>query len=150
MNCVDSTSRPRRSGRYVFRTENCRRYAFPTHVNELVIDRSQAAASEVFLVEIEDGHALPLHRHDDMEQVYYVVEGRGTLTVNGEQHPIQPGDAVLIPASAPHTVTAEGGRVRYLAVDSFLNADAKNEPTWDEHVRVVCEELGWDYDEVVK
>lgn len=135
--------------KYVFSTQDCKRYSFPTHVNEIVIDRSSTKATEVFMVEIEDGRALPLHTHDDMEQVYYMVEGRGTLTINGEQHPVKPGDAVLIPASAPHTVTAEGGRVRYFAVDSFLHADAKNEPTWDEHVKVVCQELGWDYDEVV-
>jgi hypothetical protein len=35
---------------YVFPTENLLRYKFPTHINDLVMDRSEAQFSEVFMV----------------------------------------------------------------------------------------------------
>ncbi|MEA3334870.1 MAG: hypothetical protein U9R25_03105 [Chloroflexota bacterium] len=59
--------------KYVFETEKPRRYRFPTHTNYLVMDRSEATTSEVFIVEIAPGEAPPLHQHDDMEQVFYVT-----------------------------------------------------------------------------
>jgi len=140
--------------KHVYSTEGGKRYEFPTHVNELVIDRSDATVSEVFMVEVEPGKGPPPHVHSDAEQVYYIVEGRGTLTVgeggDARHFPVKPGDAVVIPPSVVHSITGEGGRVRYLAVDCFLGPDAKDEPTWDEHVRAICDRNGWNYDDVVK
>ena len=133
--------------RYVFSTrqEDTKRYRFPTHINDLVLDRAAAATSEVFVVVLEEGEAPPLHQHDDTEQVFYVLEGRGRLTVRGEEHyDLSPGDAVRIPPSTPHSVEAVGGRLRYLAVDCFLGGCPEAEPTWERHVEVMCRENGWD------
>jgi quercetin dioxygenase-like cupin family protein len=58
--------------RYVFSTAQTVRYRFPTHVNDLVMDRAEAETSEAFLVVLEPGEAPPLHVHDDTEQVFYV------------------------------------------------------------------------------
>ncbi len=38
------------SVKYVFSTQDLTRYAFPTHINDLVMDRSEARHSEVFLL----------------------------------------------------------------------------------------------------
>ena len=67
--------------RYVFSTEAPKRYRFPTHVNDLVMDRAEATTSEVFLVELAPGEAPPLHIHHDMEQIFYVLRGRGRLEI---------------------------------------------------------------------
>lgn len=66
---------------YVFPTTNLKRYAFPTHTNDLVLDRAFAQTSEVIMVILKPGKAPPLHKHDDTEQIFYVVEGQGTLTI---------------------------------------------------------------------
>src|SRR5690242_10392160 len=63
--------------RYVFSTNDTIRYRFPTHTNDLVMDRSEAETSEAFMVVLEPGEAPPLHQHDDTEQVFYVVRGTG-------------------------------------------------------------------------
>jgi len=82
--------------KHVYSTEGGKRYEFPTHVNELVIDRSDATVSEVFMVEVEPGKGPPPHIHSDAEQVYYIVEGRGTLTVgeggDARHFPVKPGE----------------------------------------------------------
>ncbi len=139
--------------RYVYGTSGLRRYRFPTHVNDLVYDRSAARCSEAFLVVLEPGGAPPLHRHDDTEQVFYVLEGRGALSVGrppAEPQAVGPGDVVVLPPGTWHSVRAEGGPMRYLAVDCFVSDKAKLERTWDEHVRVLCREQGWDYARVVE
>src|SRR5210317_2512216 len=107
---------------YVFSTKQPQRYRFPTHINDLVMDRSQAAASEVFIVVISPGGAPPLHQHDDTEQIFYVLEGRGRLEIGGESEDflVEPGDVVRIPPSALHAIHCEGPTdLRYLAIDCF-------------------------------
>ncbi len=61
--------------KYVYDTTGLKRYRFPTHVNDLVVDRSEAECSEVFMVVLQPGEAPPLHKHDDTEQVYYMLDG---------------------------------------------------------------------------
>ena len=136
---------------YIFPTTNLRRYRFPTHSNDLVMDRAEAATSEVFIVEMAPGEAPPRHRHDDMEQIFYVLSGQGRLEIGDpvESHLIGPGDVVRIPVSTWHTVHCLGDEpLRYLAVDCFIAGRPAAEPTWDDHVRVVCQEQGWDFETI--
>jgi mannose-6-phosphate isomerase-like protein (cupin superfamily) len=128
-----------------------KRYRFPTHVNDLVYDRAEARHSEVFVVVLDPGEAPPFHVHEDTEQVFYILEGRGTLTIGADRHAekVQPGQVVLVPPGTPHSIKADAGTpLRYLSVDCF-GAGKPLEPTWDEHVRANCRKFGWDYDRVV-
>jgi quercetin dioxygenase-like cupin family protein len=138
---------------YVFSTKQPQRYRFPTHINDLVMDRSQASASEVFIVVISPGGAPPLHQHDDTEQIFYVLEGRGRLEIGGESEDflVEPGDVVRIPPSTLHAIHCLGTTdLRYLAIDCFPGGRPDAEPTWDAHVQAVCRLQGWDYDEVLE
>ena len=137
--------------RYVFDTQQIIHYRFPTHVNDLVMDRAEAAASEVFVVVLEPGEAPPLHVHHDVEQIFYVMEGNGLLQIgeSAERYPVKPGDVVRIPPSTYHRIFCDGARpLRYLSVDCFVGGKPQEEPTWDRHVKAICKLNGWDYDKV--
>ncbi len=137
--------------RYVFSTADTIRYRFPTHVNELVMDRADAETSEAFIVVLEPGEAPPLHVHHDMEQIFYVVEGTGLLQVGEppEDHPVKPGDLVRIPRRTAHKITCTGSQpLRYLSIDAFVGGPPKAEPTWETHVRALCQRFGWDFEKV--
>jgi mannose-6-phosphate isomerase-like protein (cupin superfamily) len=118
------------------------------------MDRSETRFSEVFIVVIEPGKAPPLHVHHDTEQIFYVIDGSGTLTIGKDQQkdlPVVTGDIVRIPVGEWHSIEADPGKIlRYVAVDCFGSIRNENEPTWDSHVRVLCKEQGWDYDTVKK
>ena len=136
---------------FVFSTEKLKRYRFPTHINDLVIDRAQSLFSEVFVVVIEPNHAPPFHKHDENEQIFYVISGSGVLTIGDSAHhyPVKPGDVVRIPISTYHSIRAsEKDTLRYLCVDCF-GERPKAEPTWDDHVKGICKLNGWDYSKVV-
>lgn len=139
--------------RYVFKTDEATRYRFPTHANLLVMDRAEATASESFISVMEPGEAPPLHRHDDTEQVFYVLSGRGRLEIGAEavdHGTLEPGDLVRIPPGTPHRVHCVGDEaLRYLVVDCFPGGRPEAEPTWDAHVRVMCAQNGWSFDDVV-
>ena len=136
---------------FVFHTSETKRYRFPTHINDLVIDRADAQTSEVFVVVLAPGEAPPLHQHDDTEQIFYILEGEGTLRVTAarEEHLVRPGDVVRIPPQTLHSIQCTGGRpLRYLAIDCFLNGRPKHEPAWEDHVKELCRQQGWDYGQV--
>ncbi len=135
----------------VFRTSDTVRYRFPTHVNDLVMDRADAETSEVFIVVIEPGGSPPLHAHHDTEQIFYIMEGVGTLYIgeNQQSFAVNPGDVVHIPPHTLHRIQCEGKQtLRYLSVDCFVGGKPKDEPTWESHVRAVCAAQGWDFDQV--
>ncbi len=138
--------------RYVFSTVDTLRYRFPTHTNELVMDRAEAETSEAFMVVLEPGEAPPLHVHHDVEQVFYVVRGQGRLEIGGDEpelFPVKPGDLVRIPPLVLHRIHCEGQvPLVYLSVDCFVGGRPTDEPTWESHVRTVCAANGWDFDRV--
>jgi mannose-6-phosphate isomerase-like protein (cupin superfamily) len=138
---------------FVFPTSGAKRYRFPTHINDIVVDRAHSQTSEVFVVILEPGEAPPLHKHDDTEQVFYVMEGEGILRIGAEQteYAVRTDDVVRIPPSTLHSIRCTGSKpLRYLAVDCFVDGPPAAEPTWDHHAKVICREQGWDCEKVTR
>ncbi len=137
---------------YVFDSRHVSRYRFPTHTNDLIMDRKDGAASEAFWVILEPGEAPPLHVHPDAEQVFFVVKGEAEMTVGltePETFPLNVGDFVRTPPGVHHAVRCTGATpFVYLSIDCFTAGHSAAEPTWDSHVRLMCVEHGWDYDAV--
>ena len=55
------------------------------------------------------GTSVGKHRHDGVEEFYYVMNGEGTATVNGETANIRKGDAVPILMTDVHSFANTGG-----------------------------------------
>lgn len=48
------------------------------------------------------------HRHKVQEQVYYVLEGEGVLTLDDERVPMRPHDYVYVPPGVRHSFSNTG------------------------------------------
>ncbi len=48
------------------------------------------------------GAGIPVHRHLQMDEAFYVLEGSGTFTLNDVRHPIEKGATIFIPKNAWH------------------------------------------------
>ena len=57
---------------------------------------------------IEPGVSRDDHQHADQEQLYYIIAGRGWMTVDGEKQPVRDGDLVYIPRHAVHNIGNDG------------------------------------------
>jgi mannose-6-phosphate isomerase-like protein (cupin superfamily) len=137
--------------KYIFSTKETIHYRFPTHVNDLVMDRADAATSEVFLVVLEPGESPPLHLHHDTEQIFYILQGTGILHIGEglQTYPVNAGDVVRIPPHTLHRINSLGSRtLRYLSVDCFVGGKPKAEPTWESHVSAMCAQHGWDFKKI--
>jgi len=44
------------------------------------------------------------HDHEDQEQIYYFLRGRGKMKIDGQVYPVREGDAVHIPPRTMHQI----------------------------------------------
>ena len=81
-----------------------------------------ARGEEAFLARLEmpAGGKVPLHR-DATEEYIHVLEGGGTITVDGAAHEIAAGDTVYMPANAE--VTFQGGDTPLVAIQVFAGPE---------------------------
>lgn len=54
------------------------------------------------------GQSQTPHTHDDQDKIYYVLEGRGRVSVGGREESLAPGEAVLAPAGSEHGLVNDG------------------------------------------
>jgi quercetin dioxygenase-like cupin family protein len=65
----------------------------------------------------DPGAGAPPHRHDGVEEVILVLEGRARVHVSGEETELGAGDSVVCPAGSRHGFTNVGtDSLRILAV----------------------------------
>ena len=48
------------------------------------------------------GVGIPIHRHFEMDEAFYVIEGRGNFILNDVGYPIEKGGSIFIPKNAWH------------------------------------------------
>ena len=112
----------------------------PTHLlakgmaeAQVLLDKSNGLNSAALsMVSGKSGWAVPEHRHPEADEILYVLEGGGKLTLNGQQIKIQADTAVFIPKNAPHSFIAGDQGIRALQVyapggpeQRFLKAPTK-------------------------
>ena len=54
------------------------------------------------------GQSTRGHNHEGQEEVYFFVQGTGSMIVGEERFPVEKGDVVLIPDGAFHRVINDG------------------------------------------
>jgi len=64
----------------------------------------------VLVQTLEPGAAIPVHRHEKAEQVFFVLSGRGRVSLAGQEADISARTTVHVPKGVPHGVanTSEG------------------------------------------
>lgn len=55
-----------------------------------------------------DDEGPPLHVHEQEEEAFYVLGGRGVFVVDNERRELGPGDFVIVPRGAPHALARVG------------------------------------------
>jgi mannose-6-phosphate isomerase-like protein (cupin superfamily) len=91
------------------RTAHVLRTAHGSEIRPLV-DRTTSDITQCSLAEelLPPGCAVRPHHHRETEEIYYVLEGSGEMTVGGETAPVAAGDAIFIPRDAVHTLRNTG------------------------------------------
>jgi mannose-6-phosphate isomerase-like protein (cupin superfamily) len=64
-----------------------------------LVEEKDGAAAEVHQVEI---HEAKMHYHAKTDEFYYIIEGHGTMTLDGEVIELHKGVVVYIPRGVRH------------------------------------------------
>ena len=66
----------------------------------------------------QDHQQYPEHDHaeDGQEEVYYVISGRATLTIEGEEHPLRAGSVAYVPSGTKRRFTTPDSAVQFIAI----------------------------------
>jgi quercetin dioxygenase-like cupin family protein len=70
----------------------------------------------VNLVVLDPGGAIAEHRNDDIDVLLVVVEGAGTVSIDGAVTAVSSTTAVLAPAGATRSIAAGSEGLRYLTI----------------------------------
>jgi mannose-6-phosphate isomerase-like protein (cupin superfamily) len=54
------------------------------------------------------GRAVTPHHHRQLEEIYYILEGSGRMTVGDEQRDVEAGDAIFVPRGSLHSLANTG------------------------------------------
>ncbi|MDB4862123.1 cupin domain-containing protein [Pirellulaceae bacterium] len=102
------------------------------HRNSVISKQSLAEAR------IAPGLETQPHYHPLTEEIYYILEGVGEMTIGKETQPVGPGDAIAIPPGAIHTIRNSGEQILL-----FLCCCA---PSYEHHDTVLINQNGQEID----
>lgn len=87
-----------------------------SEIRELLAHRNSCIAKQSLAeARLPPGGQTAPHYHPLTEEIYYILEGTGRLTIGDETHDVGPGDAIAIPPGAVHTIaTTSAVALRFL------------------------------------
>jgi mannose-6-phosphate isomerase-like protein (cupin superfamily) len=81
---------------------------FTTKDGSTIRELHHTPAQSLAEATLEPDQATQRHFHRRTEEIYFVTKGSGSLEVDGETRRVRPGDAILIPPGAWHTLENDG------------------------------------------
>jgi mannose-6-phosphate isomerase-like protein (cupin superfamily) len=99
-----------------------------------LVDRTTSPATQCSLAEelLPPGASVTPHHHEVLEEIYYILEGAGVMTIGEERREVAAGDAVYIPRLHRHTLTNTGAqmmRILLVCGPAFYFEDHRIEKT---------------------
>lgn len=75
-----------------------------------LIDRTTSSIERCSLAEevLPIGKSVGRHHHLETEEVYYILQGEGRMTVGDDSREVSAGDAIFIPRGKAHTLENTG------------------------------------------
>lgn len=71
-------------------------------------------------VALEPGARAGLHTHSHTEEIWFFLEGTGTIELNGKTYEVAPGSIVLTPLNSQHAAWNTGDeRLGYIVIEVF-------------------------------
>ena len=90
-------------------------YGGGTHTWKVTAEET-GGAFLLFEDRLEQGKMTPLHRHPDVDETVYVLEGEILINIDGEEHRVGAGGVTVSPRGVAHafTVVSDAARLLFL------------------------------------
>ena len=84
-------------------------------VTPLVLGESSGETFSLFEVRTSADGGPPLHSHDDVAELFHVLEGEIAVTLGSEERILGPGQSCAVPIGVAHRYSVRGQGARFLA-----------------------------------
>src|SRR5438105_12488791 len=80
-----------------------------SEIRELLAHRNSCIQKQSLAeARLPPGARTTPHYHPMTEEIYYILEGTGRMTIDDETRDIEPGDSIAIPPGAVHAILNPG------------------------------------------
>ena len=118
---------------HILKQESAPRYVRPEGITSYLLASPRTIGAEhltTTLAVIQPGGEQRIHSHRP-EQVYFIIEGGGLMTVGEETQRVEAGDCVFIPSGQPHGLKNDGDKVlRYFSAAASAYPPGHLDKTW--------------------
>jgi len=71
------------------------------------------------VAELPVGATAGYHKHEDTDEIFYIVDGRATITIDGESREIKKGDVILTRLGSSHGITNVKKKLKFTVTEIF-------------------------------
>lgn len=118
---------------HILKKEKAPRYIRLEGITSCLLASPRTSSAEhltTTLAVIQSGGEQRIHSHRP-EQVYFILEGNGLMTVGDEMQRVGPGDCVFIPSGQPHGLKNDGDEtLRYFSAAASAYEPGHLEKIW--------------------
>ena len=118
---------------HILKKEKAPRYTRLEGITSYLLASPRTSSAEhltTTLAVIQSGGEQRIHSHRP-EQVYFILEGNGLMTVGDEMQRVGPGDCVFIPSGQPHGLKNDGDEtLRYFSAAASAYEPGHLEKIW--------------------
>lgn len=75
-----------------------------TRTTILPAEESAGSGRLFAVVELDPGSSVGYHEHKDEYEIYYILEGTGVVTEDGQEHTVEPGDMHQCKSGSKHGI----------------------------------------------
>jgi mannose-6-phosphate isomerase-like protein (cupin superfamily) len=107
-------------GKHVEDVHRGRVFDFGSNTSTLLLERNETRRCEATLVTWPKGNKGALVAHKEKEQTFFVLSGRGQVTIGDQTCDVGVGDVIFVPWNTPHTTAAPEVELSYLCFNTLV------------------------------
>jgi len=130
-----------KESKYYVNLDEGAKFESDSNTATLLIDRKDANRTEVTCVTWRDGQREAMVEHKDKEQTFFVLDGKGKITVGDETEMVGKGEIVFVSRNTPHSFEAVDGDLTCLCM-SGLSENVEDESFEKMYERVSTDRVG--------
>lgn len=101
-------------------TSSGQEFDFGSNKTILLLDRNHTNRFDFMLVHWPAGSKGAMVAHTEKEQTFFVLHGKGLVTIGNEKANVKPGDLIFVPRNTPHTTETTDKELSYLCLNSMI------------------------------
>lgn len=71
------------------------------------------------IAELSPGSTAGYHKHEDTDEIFYIIDGKATIAIDGKARKIKKGDIVLTRMGSSHGITDVKEKLKFTVTEIF-------------------------------